>query len=105
LLVFEYYYNRYRQQRQNCKALVDSSNYITARTQLQNMIAEHQQKYPDSDTKKDFNYGEKLMIQHALNHLNSVIDRNDPPFGDNGVIKHQSDIVKESLLQIPKQQY
>ena len=105
ILINNYYY-RYRQQRKNCKSLVDAQNYTQARTQLQNMIAEHIQKYPDSATKRDFNYGEKLIIQHALNHINATIRKNDPPFIDHtGELKHQSDIVKSALVEVPDQTY
>lgn len=86
--------------------MVDATNYQTARTNLQNSLAEHIQKYPNADTRRDFNFGEKTLIIHALNHLNAVINKNDPPYKDeNGITKHQSDIVNSTLLETPKQDY
>lgn len=110
LIIHEYYY-RYRERRQLIKnQLVDIGNYTEAKTQLENTIAEHNQKYPTevTDTRKDFNYGEKIMMNHALNHLNAVIDQNDPSFinsDDGSTTGHQSDIVKEALLHVPKSDY
>lgn len=103
-LLYNYYY-RYRQLRKNTKAVVDTEDYVQAQTELNNIIAEHETKYPDSGTKLDFNYGEKIMMDHAKRHLGAVIDQDDPGFFDNGVLSHQSDIVKEALLQVPKQDY
>lgn len=106
-LYYQYYY-RYRSTRKDVvKPLVDSSNFVTAKTRLENSIQEQNNFYPDMDTKKDFNYGEKIMMQHALNHLNAAINKDDPPYIDTatGTIKHQSDIVKEALLQTPKNNY
>ena len=105
LIIHEYYY-RYREKRKLIKnQLVDIGNYQTAKTQLENALTEHLTKFPTADTRRDFNYGEKIMVNHALAHLNTVIEQNDPEFFDNGVIKHQSDIVKEALLQNPKTDY
>lgn len=45
-------------------------------------------------------------MKHALNHLNAVINKNDPSYIDgNGQVKRQSDIVKNSLQEIPDQSY
>ena len=105
-LLYNYYY-RYRQLRKNIKDIVDTENYVEARNQLESAIAEQSNFYPNIDIKKDFNYGEKLMMDHADRHLGAVIDQEDPEFIDSqtGQIKHQSDIVKDSLLYTPKQNY
>ena len=104
-LLYSYYY-RFREHRKQTKILVDSGNYQEAKTKLEAAIAEHENKYSES-TKRDFNYGEKLMMNHAKRHLDTVIDKNDPPFVESttGETKHQSDTVKEALLQTPKQDY
>ena len=103
ILYYNYFY-RFREKRKQVKNLVDSLQYITARIRLQNDIAEQSNFYPNIDNKKDFNYGEKLLMQHSLNHLNAVINKNDPPFIDeNGNLKHQSDIVKEALIEPAEQ--
>jgi hypothetical protein len=101
------YYYRYSEQRKQAKNLVDSANYTQAKTKLVDAITEHITLYPDSDTKRDFNFGEKIIMQHALNHLNTVIDLSDPIYFDSIALgtKHQSDIVKDSLLMTPKLQY
>ena len=107
ILIHEYFY-RYRQQRKLVKDIVDIGNYQAAKTKLETTIAEFDTKYPVLNlNKKDFNYGEKLMMNHAKRHLDTVIDKNDPPFVESttGETKHQSDIVKEALLQTPKQDY
>lgn len=79
---------------------------MTAKALLENIIDEYNNKYPpDNENKKDFNYGEKLLMNHALNHLNAVINKNDPPYIDsNGITRHQSDIVKNALVEIPEQE-
>jgi hypothetical protein len=103
LLVHNYYY-RYREKRKQIKEqLIDTENYEEAKTRLEEAITEHETKYPV--LQRDFNYGERLVMDHALRHLNTVIGQNDPGFTDNGQIKHQSDIVKEVLLQNPKSDY
>lgn len=107
LLLHNYYY-RYREKRLLIKnQLVDTGNYEEARTQLQATISEHELKFPAAETRKDFNYGEQIMMEHALRHLNAVIDRDDPEYFDTqiGQIKHQSDIVKEALERVPKSDY
>ena len=98
-LFYNYYY-RYREKRKQAKNLVDSTQYIDARTRLENDIIEHESFYPNN--KPDFNHNEKLLMIHAVNHLNPTINKNDPIFFDeNGNTRHQSDIVKEALLQSP----
>jgi hypothetical protein len=108
VLVYGYYY-RYRSVRKDkIKPLVDSENYVQAKTELENALTEHTTYYGSTpDTKKDFNYGEKITLQHSLAHLNVVIDQNDPGFIDSetGQTKHQSDIVKSALLHVPKSDY
>jgi hypothetical protein len=103
-LYYNYFY-RYRQLRKNIKDIVDSNNFVGAQTQLNNIIAEFEAKFPDSDIKRDYNFGEKIMMIHAKNHLDTVIDKNDPEFFESGVLKHQSDIVREALLRVPKSDY
>ena len=105
LLVYNYYY-RYREHRKQTKVLVDAAEYVEAKTKLEAAIAEYNNKYSGSE-RRDFNYGEKLMMNHAKSHLDAIIDQNDPSFIDSatGETKHQSDIVKEALLQTPKQSY
>lgn len=106
MIILHNYYYRYRTVRKDVvKPLVDSTNYNTAKTVLENAIQEQNIFYPNMDIKKDFNYGEKIMMEHAKRHLDAVIDKNDPEFLDNGIIKHQSDIVKSALLQTPKTEY
>ena len=106
MIILHNYYYRYRTVRKDVvKPLVDSTNYNTAKTVLENAIDEQTDFYPAF--KKDFNYGEKIMMDHALNHLNAVINKNDPPYIDTatGTIKHHSDKVKSALLQTPKKDY
>lgn len=106
LFIHEYYY-RYRQYRKQIKDIVDNQNYIDARNQLNAAIAEQQTKFPDMDTRRDFNFGEKIMMVHAKNHLDTVIEDNDPPFLNykTGTIEHNSDTVKSALLRVPKSDY
>lgn len=96
---------RFKQLRQDLRALMDNpSNYEQVRTTLQNLIIEIENKYSDSDTRRDIISAEKLVVKHALSHLISgVIEKNDPEFTDfiTGEIKHQSDIVKGELLREP----
>ena len=68
-IIINNYYYRYRQQRKNCKDLVDANNLQQAKTILQNSIIEHQNTFPNSDTRRDFNWEEKLKMKHALDHL------------------------------------
>ena len=105
LLLHNNYY-RYREKRKQIKIVVDTGDYPTAKTQLEAAITEYENKYSGSE-RRDFNYGEKLMMNHAKSHLDAIIDQNDPSFIDSatGETKHQSDIVKEALLQTPKQSY
>lgn len=103
ILYYQYFY-RYREKRKQVKNLVDSLQYTDAKTRLENDIIEQSNFYPDIDINKDFNFGEKLLMQHAINHLNPVINKNDPTYIDeNGNIKHQSDIVKNILVETPEQ--
>ena len=103
--MYNYFY-RYRQIRKNIKDIVDTNNFVGAQTQLNNIIAEFETKFPDSDTRRDYNFGEKIMMVHAKNHLNVVIDKNDPSFiNEDGTTGHHSDIVKEGLLRAPKTDY
>lgn len=108
------YYNnfyRYRESRKQIKNIVDTANFVEAKTRLDELIAEHELNYPT--LKRDFNYGERIMMEHAQRHLEAVIDQNDPTFGltspddittSIGTGKH-SDKVKEALLQNPKSEY
>lgn len=100
-------YYRYSSIRKDVvKPLVDNSQYQTAKTQLEDAITEHNNFFPDLNTQRNFNFGEKIIMEHAKNHLDSVISDIDPPFIDSdGQIKHQSDIVKEALVYTPKQDY
>ena len=101
--IFYYsYFYRYREKRKQIKAVVDI-DFVAAKNMLDAAIAEHISFFPN--LKKDFNYGERLMMEHANRHLETVIDKNDPAYDDNGIIKHQSDIVKEALLRVPKTDY
>lgn len=105
LLHYSYLF-RYREIRKQTKILVDIDNYVEAKTKLDTAIQEHISFYPDADQRRDFNYGEKIMMNHALAHLNAVIDKGDPTFINNdGSTGHHSDIVKEGLLHIPKSDY
>lgn len=108
LFIHEYYY-RYRQYRKQIKDIVDAANYIDARNQLNAAIAEHEAKYPFEEfleQKRDFNFGERSLMVHANNHLNTVIDDNDPAYLDiDNTIKHHSDIVRQELLAVPKPDY
>lgn len=105
IIVYQYFF-RYKAIRKDVvKPLVDATDYNTAKTKLENSIQEQTSFYPNMDVKKDFNYGEKIMMEHAKRHLDAVIDKNDPAFNESGIIKHQSDIVKSALLQTPKTDY
>ena len=103
-ILYHNYFYRYREARKQIKAVADTANYVEAKTRLDALIAEHESNYPI--LAKDFNFGERLMMEHAQRHLQTVIDKNDPEFVDmNGNIGHQSDIAKEALLQVPKTDY
>jgi hypothetical protein len=90
---------------------MDTNDFVAAKTKLESTIAEHVASYPFLN--KDFNYGERLMLEHAKRHLDVVIDKNDPVFfdtdpldiGNTNIPRHQSDIVKDALLRTPKQEY
>jgi hypothetical protein len=105
ILLYGYYY-RFKEHRKQIKNLVDTGqDYTLALSKLTTAIQEHNTKYPNNN-KRDFNFGEKITMEHAKDHLEAVIDKNDPSFIDsNGNIKHQSDLVKEGLLHQPKQDY
>ncbi len=110
ILFYGYYYH-YRELRKQCKVLVDSSNYIDAKTKLDSAITEHNTKYGITvEQKRDFNYGERIMMEHTQLHLNTVIDKNDPSFLIQAIdgtttTGHHSDIVKDALVRIPKSDY
>ena len=109
ILFYENYY-KYREVRKQTKTLVDATNYTDAKTKLDSAIAEHTTKYGSTQSMKlsrpDFNYGERIAMQHAQRHLNTVIDKNDPPFiYEDGSTGHHSDIVKQALSHIPKSDY
>ena len=108
--LYSYYY-RYREIRKQCKTLVDTSDYQNAKTKLDSAIAEHHTKYGPTKTMKlekpDFNYGERIAMEHAQRHLNTVINEDDPEFyeADMITLRHQSDMVKQALTHIPKSDY
>jgi hypothetical protein len=112
LLLYGYYY-RYRELRKQVKALVDVADYIEAKVDLDAALVEHLAKYGDlPEQRRDFNYGERIAMQHAKNHLDTaVIDQGDPSFiidlmdGSPTTTGHHSDIVKEALLHVPKTDY
>jgi type II secretory pathway component HofQ len=111
ILLHNYYY-RYKEQRKQTKDLVENSNYTQARDKLDQVLAEHQTKYPDSDTKKDFNYGEKLIMRQARNHIQeALIDENNPdqyyvdPITNVVTLRKHSDQIKQILEYIPKINY
>jgi ribosomal protein L22 len=110
ILLHNYYY-RYSQQRKNVKQDVQNGNYVTAKNQLDNVIAEHESKFPNSETKKDFNYGEKLILVQARNHIQeALINENNPDlyFVDdnfNRTLGKHSDQINQILEQIPKYNY
>lgn len=96
----------YEAYRSRIKNIVDTANYNTAKTELENVITEHDTWLGQLGNPLNRIYGENIMMKHALRHLNTVIDKSDPEFMDeNGNIKHQSDIVKEALLREPKTDY
>lgn len=88
--------------------MVDAASYTDARNRLNTAVAEHESKYSPEflQSRLDFNFGENIMMRHAKRHLDIAITDNDPPFIDgDGSIKHQTDIVKNALLQVPKTNY
>lgn len=105
------YYYRYSQHRKNVKQNIDTANYTEAKTQLDNIITEHESKFPDAETKKDFNYGEKLILTQARNHIQeALINENNPDlyFVDdnfNRTLGKHSDQVNQILSQTPKSDY
>ena len=106
LLLHNYYY-RYRQKRQLIKTLVEAENYAQSKTDLETDIAEQESFYPDIQNSLDFNYGENILLKHALTHLDTVIDDNDPTYVNRTTqeTKNQSDIVKEALDATPLNDY
>lgn len=106
--VLQNHHNGYRLRKENIKRKVDLQNYQTAKTELENTITEQESSYSYTFINKKKEYGENIILKHALNHLNEVIDKEDPSFIDtsnNGEIKHHSDIVKDALLREPKSDY
>lgn len=99
ILIHEYYY-RYRQFRKNIKNTVDSANYVQARTELTNLITEHESKFPDSDSTKDFNWGEKIMMTHAKRHVDAILTQDV-----SGYLDIHIDTVKDALVRVPKSDY
>ncbi len=98
----------YSLQKESIKRKVDLQNYETAKTELESTIAEQESSYSYTFINKKKQYGDNIILKHALNHLNEVIDKEDPSFIDtsnNGEIKHHSDIVKEALQREPKSDY
>jgi hypothetical protein len=101
----------YESHRAHIKDIVDTGQNIIAKTQLETMIQEHSSWLTELGNPKNRIYGEQLMMEHALRHLDSIIEQHDPqttdsPFTDSdGQVKHQSDIVKETLLKEPKSDY
>lgn len=95
----------YEAYRSRIKNIVDTANYNTAKTELENVITEHDTWLGQLGNPLNRIYGENIMMKHALRHLNATIDKNDPEFLDNGILKHQSDLVKEGLVREPKSNY
>jgi ribosomal protein L22 len=111
ILLHNYYY-RYSQQRKNVKQEIENGNYVQAKNQLDNVITEHQSKFPNAETRKDFNYGEKLILTQAKNHIQeALIDENNPdlylvdPITNVVTLGKHSDQVKKILSHTPKQSY
>lgn len=96
----------YDSARAKIKDVVDTEDYLAAKTELDILVQEHATWLTELGNPKNRVYGEQLMLEHALAHLNTVIDMDDPEFinGD-GSTGHQSDIVKQALLQEPKLDY
>jgi hypothetical protein len=111
LLLYGYYY-RYRELRKQVKALVDIADYIEAKADLDAALVEHLAKYGDlPEQRRDFNYGERIIMNHAKAHLDTVLDQDDPSFiidlmdGSPTTVGRHSDIVKDTLLVVPKADY
>jgi len=114
ILLHNYYY-RYSQYRKNVKQDVDSANYAAAKTQLDNIITEHETKFPDTETRKDFSFGERNILIRARNHIQQiVIEHGNPNYYDvdydesnnyTVTIKPHSEKVKEILNSVPKTNY
>lgn len=110
IITYQYYY-RYREARKQVKNLVDSADYSGAKIKLDSAIAEHETKYGTTQSMKlnrpDFNYGERIAMEHPARHLDAVITQNDPSFveADGVTLGHHSDIVKQGLLHVPKTDY
>lgn len=107
ILLHEYYY-RYRQQRKEIKDLLDTNNFEEARTKLNAVLAEHESKYPweSVDARRDFNFGESIILRHAKRHLDHALDVRNSEFQDeNGNIFHLTDKVKRQILDAVKSDY
>ena len=114
LLIHENYY-RYREKRKQIKQnLVDIGDYQTAKSELEAAITEHKTKYPnimDEGEEEDFNFGERLIMDHALEHLDVITEKGDLEYyvvneGDGTrTKKHQNDLVKSILVQVPPPTY
>lgn len=107
LIIHEYYY-RYQEQRKQIKNILDSGNFEEARTKLNTVLAEHQSKYPwqSVNTRKDFNFGESIILRHAKKHLDFAIDVQNNTFQDeNGNIFYLTDKVKRQIIDAVKPDY
>lgn len=105
---------RIRERRKQTKNLVDSENYSQALNSLNEILEEQSNFYTDEliEQRKDFQYGEKIQIEQARNHLEQiVIGDNNPNYyavdreTNTYQIKPHSEKVKQILNNTPKTSY
>ena len=106
---------RYKQiRKQIIKSIVETGNYSQALDSLNATLTEQSNYYTDSliNQRKDFQYGEKIQMEQARNHLEQiVIGHNNPNYQavdhETGIvtIKPHSEKVKQILGNTPKTDY
>lgn len=95
----------YNSHRSHIKDIVDTGQNVTAKAELETLVQEHETWLVELGNPKNRIYGEQLMMNHALSHLNTVINDANIGLNTNQIINQQIDIVKEALLREPKADY
>src|ERR1044072_9346707 len=63
--------------RESISRKVDSNNFSGAAAELQNEITKHSASYSYTYNNKKDKYGEKIVMDHVLGHLNGIIANGD----------------------------
>jgi hypothetical protein len=94
------YYYRYGEHRKQVNNLLLAANLTEAKSKLDFSLTEHNTKYPIAflQTRKDFNYGEYLTMEHAKRHLDMVVIDGDIPYVDGNTGEQRTQVSK--IIQI-----